>query len=98
GFRVVDEKASRHHEVTRKEEPRISVVKRNFRFVMAWGWDHVESSITQLDLGESVWPIGEFIEASNAVNIKPNHLHVGSVRKLTIGCTMVEMSMCVDHQ
>ena len=56
---------------------------------MARRRDHVDSSITQIDLGKTVRLIREIVVAPNAVNIESNHLNIGGVRELSIARAMV---------
>jgi hypothetical protein len=55
GIGVVDEKTSRHQKVTRKEQSRIPVIRRDLSLVVAGRRDRVNGSIPDIDL--SVCPI-----------------------------------------
>ena len=65
---------------------------------MARRRNHVDSSIAEINLSQTVRPIREIVIAANAVDIETNHLNIRQVRELSIAGTMVAVSMGVDHK
>src|SRR5262245_5593079 len=79
GIRVVNENASGQKKITRKEQSRIPVIKRNFCFVVARCRDGIDNSIPEVDLGEPVGPVVESVVAPDAFNIESDYLDIGQV-------------------
>jgi hypothetical protein len=95
---VVDKKPGGHQKVTSKQQSRITVVKRDFRPVVPRRRDHIHCSFTEIDLSETVWPSSELVVAPNAVDIKSNHLSIGTICELWITGAMIEVPMGMNDK
>src|SRR5262249_17229629 len=72
--------------------------KRDFGLVVTRCGYHLDSAITEIDLRETLGPIGEVVEATDVVTIKPNDLYIGEMSELFIACPMVAVSMRMDYE
>src|SRR5580658_2736134 len=88
---VVDKKPGGHQKVTSKQQSRTAVVKRDLSLVVPWRGNHIDRSITEIDLSETVGPIGEFVVAPNAVHVKYNHLSIGKMHKLWVTGAVIKV-------
>jgi len=95
---VVDKKPGGHQEVTSKQQSRTAVVKRNLSLVVPWRGNHIDRSITEIDLRETVGPIGEFVVAPNAVDIKTNHVGIGKMCELCITGAVIKVPMGMNDK
>ena len=95
---IVDQQPCGHHEVAGEEQRRIPVVKRDVGLIVTRRRYHIDGPPTQLDLGDSVRPIGEVIEVPDARRVVAHDFDVGHVHELRVTRTMVEMPMGVHHQ
>ena len=58
-IRIVDEETPREQKVAREKQPRIAVIERYVRGIVAGGGQHIDCSIAEIHLGNAVGPVGE---------------------------------------
>src|SRR5579859_5585760 len=89
--RVIDKKPAGHQKITSKQQSRTTVVKRDFRFVVPWCRDHIDCSITKIDLCATLGPISKRVVFSNALDIKSHYPRIGERRELGITGAMIKV-------
>jgi hypothetical protein len=60
--------------------------------------DHIDRSVAEIDLGETIGPISELVVAPNAVDIKSDHLSIGKMRELYITGAMIKVPMGMNDK
>src|SRR6476659_9636117 len=95
---IFNQQSTREQKIPRKKNPCSVVVKCHVGRVVSGRRNYVDSSITQVQMGNSVGPVSETEERSNPLQIYGHGLDRWKRRKLRIAGAMIQMPVSMRDQ